>query len=240
MFGTYIEDRSNIDQVWPTLNADAVAMKVISRDVIHKTDMSAVRLNIGNPDQAKQTWDEIGASIHAKLPEAKIDGFLFQPMIRGKEVIIGAKRDATFGPVVVFGLGGIFVEAIKDVTMLVAPIGQDEARAMIDGIAGANYLKAFRGANLLTLGHRTPSSSPALNEHPEILRLTQPCDRNTRRSICRRRAIDEMSTSSSVIKTASKIKRQFFIKPTILKSFILSQEAVSSDQHSHQRVRRVR
>lgn len=171
IFGTYVENQSGIDQVWPMLNTNVVAMKVISKDVIHKTDMNAVRLNIENPDQAKQTWDEISASIHSKLPDATIDGFLLQPMVRGKEVIIGAKRDATFGPVVVFGLGGIFVEALKDVTMLVAPISHEEAKTMIEGIAGANYLKAFRGAKPVDIdgiANTIVAISRLMNEHPEI------------------------------------------------------------------------
>ena len=171
IFGTFVRSQSEIDTVWPTLNTDAVAMKAISKDVIHKTELSAVRLNISSPEDAKRVWDEIVSSVHAKLPDAAIDGMLFQPMVRGKEVIIGAKRDATFGPVVVFGLGGIFVEALKDVSMLVAPINHNEARAMLEGISGANYLKAFRGAKPVDLdgiADTIVAISRLMTEHPEI------------------------------------------------------------------------
>lgn len=171
IFGTFVESTENIDAIWPTLNTDAVAMKAISKDVIHKTDLQAVRLNITGPEEAKRVWEEIATSIHSKLPDATIDGMLLQPMVRGKEVIIGAKRDATFGPVVVFGLGGIFVEALRDVTMLIAPINHEEAKTMIEGISGINYLKAFRGAkpiNLDAVADTIVAISRLMNEHPEI------------------------------------------------------------------------
>lgn len=170
IFGTFVRKQEEIDTIWSTFTG-AIAMKVISKDVIHKTDLSAVRLNIESPAEAKQVWNEIVASIHVKLPNAMIDGMLLQPMVRGKEVIIGAKRDATFGPIVVFGLGGIFVEALKDVAMLVAPIEHMEAKTMIEHIAGANYLKAFRGAKPVAiddLANTIVSISHLVNEHPEI------------------------------------------------------------------------
>lgn len=171
IFGTFVESAADIDTTWPTLHTDMIAMKAISKDVIHKTDLQAVRLNITEPGEAKRVWEEITTSIHSKLPDATIDGMLLQPMVRGKEVIIGAKRDATFGPVVVFGLGGIFVEALKDVTMLVAPINHEEAKTMIEGISGVNYLKTFRGAKPVDIdgiANIIVAISRLMNEHPEI------------------------------------------------------------------------
>ena len=171
IFGTFVRNISDIPEVWPTLRADSVAIKAISKDVIHKTDAHAVRLNITSAEDAKQAWEEITTLIHIKAAEATIDGMLLQPMVRGKEVIIGAKRDATFGPVVVFGLGGIFVEALRDVAMRVAPVEHEAAVAMLDDISGANYLKAFRGAKPVdrdAIANVVVAISRLMMYHPEI------------------------------------------------------------------------
>lgn len=121
------------------------AMKVMSEQVIHKTDIGGVALNINSIAEAEAVWDRISKSVNAKSPSAKIDGFVVQPMTKGIELIIGMKRDPNFGPVIMFGLGGIFVEVLKDVSMRLAPIETDEAAQMINEIKCSPILKGARG-----------------------------------------------------------------------------------------------
>ena len=145
VFGSLARTREEAQSVFDALGVEKIAMKVVSQDVIHKTDVQAVRLNI-EKENLLNTWDEITSGVKTRAPHATIEGMLLQPMVRGKEIIIGMKRDATFGPVIVFGLGGIFVELLSDVAMRIAPFSEEEARAMIDEIAGVKYLEGFRGS----------------------------------------------------------------------------------------------
>lgn len=124
---------------WP------LAMKVISAEVIHKTDWGGVKLNLKSLSEAQTAWSAIVKNIKAKTPRAKIDGMWLQPMLTGREVLIGAKRDPNFGPVIVFGLGGIFVETLKDVALRIAPLNAAEAAAMILDIKGYKILQGTRG-----------------------------------------------------------------------------------------------
>ena len=127
------------------LGAGPFIMKAISRDVIHKTDMSAVKLDIKNVEESEGAWDEIVSSVKSKNPQAVIEGILVQTMVSGKEVIIGMKRDATFGPTILFGLGGIFTEALKDTSLRIAPVSKEVALEMIHEIRGINILTGLRG-----------------------------------------------------------------------------------------------
>ena len=120
-------------------------MKISSEQIVHKTEMSGVKLNIASLAEAKLAWDEMSAGVLKKVPGAKIDGFVVQPMVKGTEVIIGMKRDPNFGPVIIFGLGGIFVEILKDVSMRLAPVDENEALLMINEIKSAAVLKGARG-----------------------------------------------------------------------------------------------
>lgn len=121
------------------------AMKVMSEQVVHKTDVGGVELNINSVAEAEAAWERVSKSICAKSPGAKIDGFIIQPMIKGTELIIGMKRDPNFGPVIMFGLGGIFVEVLKDVSMRLAPVEMSEAVQMISEIKSSPILKGARG-----------------------------------------------------------------------------------------------
>ena len=122
------------------------AMKILSDDVIHKTDMGGVITNILDQKQAKESYDRIIINIKSKVPDAKIDGILTQKMFSGTEIIIGMKRDSQFGPVILFGLGGVFVEIMKDVSMGIAPINKKQAIEMINSIKGISLLKGARGS----------------------------------------------------------------------------------------------
>ncbi len=120
-----------------------LVLKVSSADILHKTDIGAVKTNIKNQEELKQAWKDISET--AKKIKAKVEGILAQEMIFGNEVIIGMKRDLQFGPVLMFGLGGIFVEVLKDVALRIAPVKKSEAIKMIKEIKGYRLLKGIRG-----------------------------------------------------------------------------------------------
>jgi len=124
-----------------------VALKASSPDLLHKTEAGVIRLNLSSPGDVEQAFDEIAERAKSWNAEARLDGILVEEMIAGeiREVIVGARRDLRFGPVVTFGLGGIFVEAIRDFAVWPAPLSVDEARELIRKIRGYSILTAFRG-----------------------------------------------------------------------------------------------
>ncbi len=123
-----------------------VVMKVMSKDVVHKFDAKGVILNINSNQEAEQAYDRIHKNVQKKHPGAKIDGILVEQMIpEGQEVILGVKRDPSFGPVIMFGLGGIYVEIFKDVSFRVAPLDKETAQEMINDTRAATLLKGARG-----------------------------------------------------------------------------------------------
>lgn len=123
-----------------------VVMKIESPDVHHKSDMGGVRLNIRSRDEVMQTYTELMDSVARAAPQARVAGVLVQPMIKaGVEVIIGARRDPQFGPLLVVGLGGVFVELLADVSVAPVPVSREQARAMLLGLRGAQVLRGARG-----------------------------------------------------------------------------------------------
>jgi acyl-CoA synthetase (NDP forming) len=124
-----------------------VVMKLASADITHKTDVGGVRVDIGNAQELHAAWREMMASVRAAAPNARVDGVVLQRMVTGgRETIVGISRDPRFGALVMFGLGGVFVEALRDVVFRVAPIDAREARDMLQGIRGARVLTGIRGA----------------------------------------------------------------------------------------------
>jgi acetate---CoA ligase (ADP-forming) len=125
-----------------------VVMKVVSADIPHKTDVGGVRLKLADGDAVSRAFDGILRDVGAAAPAAKIDGCLVAPMIGGNgvETIIGVTSDALFGPVVMFGLGGVLVEALGDVVFRVAPFDEAEAHRMIREIRAYRVLAGVRGA----------------------------------------------------------------------------------------------
>jgi acyl-CoA synthetase (NDP forming) len=124
-----------------------VALKASSPDLLHKTDAAVIRLGLKTPDEVEQAFEEISAKAKKWNPEVRLDGVLVEEMIGGeaREVIVGARQDLRFGPVITFGLGGVFVEAIRDFSVWPAPLTLDEARETIGRIRGYRILTAFRG-----------------------------------------------------------------------------------------------
>ena len=134
-----------------------VVMKVISPDIVHKSDVGGVALGIEDATQTRAAYDAMLRDVRRRAPNATIDGVLVQQMVRGGlETIVGVSHDRLFGPLVMFGLGGIYVEALRDVVFRVAPIGELDAQDMLDGIRGAQILAGMRG--------RAGANRPALAE----------------------------------------------------------------------------
>ncbi len=127
--------------------ATPVAMKIVSPDILHKTEAGGVVVDVRGEQAVAQAYDRIIANARAYDPDAEITGVQVQQMLTGgQEVIVGATTDPTFGKVVVFGLGGVLVEVLKDVTFRLAPVSGEEATSMLDDIAAAEVLKGARGA----------------------------------------------------------------------------------------------
>ena len=124
-----------------------VALKASSPDLLHKTEAGVIRLGVESPEEVERAFEEIVAKAKKWDPQARLDGVLVEEMIGGdtREVIVGARQDLRFGPIVTFGLGGVFVEAIRDFAVWPAPLTLDEAREMIRRIRGYRILTAFRG-----------------------------------------------------------------------------------------------
>jgi len=128
-----------------------VAMKVASPDIIHKSDIVGVKIGLNNEGDAKKAYEDIIKSARKKAPKAKLKGVYIQKMGQGTEVIIGMKRDEQFGPVLMFGLGGIFVEVFKDISFRVLPIDKKQAIEMISEIKSSSILKGTRGKKPVNL-----------------------------------------------------------------------------------------
>lgn len=123
-----------------------VVLKIVSPDILHKTEAGGVLVGLDSAEAVAQGYDRIVASAREYNADASITGVQVQRMLtEGQEVIVGATTDPTFGKVVVFGLGGVLVEVLKDVTFRLAPLSHEEARSMVDGIAAHEILDGVRG-----------------------------------------------------------------------------------------------
>lgn len=152
-----------------------VAMKVVSPDIVHKSDAGGVCLKIKSVEQAQKTFEEIIENAEKFNPSARIDGVLVEEMAKGGvEVILGATRDPSFGPMCMFGLGGIFVEALKDVTFRLAPMWELSAEKMIASIKAYRVLKGIRGnppVDIDAIKFSILRLSQMVSAHPEISEL---------------------------------------------------------------------
>jgi len=123
-----------------------VVVKVSSDDILHKSDAGGVILGVGSADAVRDAVRKVTAAARAYKADARVDGVLVQQMaLPGREVIVGVKRDAQFGPVIMFGLGGVYVEVLRDVTFRVAPLTMQDAEEMIAEVRSARVLGPFRG-----------------------------------------------------------------------------------------------
>jgi acetyltransferase len=123
-----------------------VVLKVASPDISHKTDVGGVALGLSDADALRQAWERMDRTVRARAPHARIEGFEVEAQIPGgKEVLIGVERDPSFGPIIVFGLGGIYVEVLRDVTFRLAPVRPLSARHMIESVKAFPLLQGVRG-----------------------------------------------------------------------------------------------
>lgn len=153
-----------------------VALKIVSPQILHKSDVGGVVLNVNDGKTAIEEFEAITRRALEHVPNAIIDGVLVQQMAaqEGQEIILGMNRYPLYGPLLMFGLGGIFVEVFRDVVFRVAPIGRNEAHGMVNGIKGAKILQGYRGKPVLdveTLERSLVSLSAMVMDHPEIHEL---------------------------------------------------------------------
>ena len=149
-----------------------VVLKVASSDVIHKSDVGGVKTSLMNGAQVRRAYREIISSIKEKQPGAVIEGISVQKMARpGVEIIIGMSKDSQFGPVLMFGLGGILVEVLKDVSFRIVPLTRRDAREMIREVKGYPLLEGYRGqepADIVYLEDMLLQISDFAEQTPEI------------------------------------------------------------------------
>jgi acyl-CoA synthetase (NDP forming) len=123
-----------------------VAMKVLSPDIAHKSDVGGVRLGVRDATEAAAAYGAMLAEVRAEAPAARVTGALLSPMVTGGvETVLGVVRDPVFGPLVMFGLGGVFVEAFRDVAFRLAPVDRAGAVSMLRSIKGSALLRGVRG-----------------------------------------------------------------------------------------------
>lgn len=149
-----------------------VVMKIVSPDILHKTEAGGVIVGVKSADDAATAYDTIIANAKKYKADAKIVGVQVQQMIKGgQEVIVGAMTDDSFGKLVAFGMGGVLVEVLKDVTFRLAPATREDAASMLDGIQAAEILKGVRGAkpvNREALENTVVRVSQLVSDFPEI------------------------------------------------------------------------
>jgi acetate---CoA ligase (ADP-forming) subunit beta len=150
-------------------------LKVVSADVAHKSDVGGVRLGLDSKEEVEEAFGEIMADVKTARPDARIEGVAVQRMApAGTEVIIGMSKDAQFGPVMMFGLGGVLVEVLKDVAFRIVPLEPKDAREMVREIKGFPVLEGVRGqapVDLNALEKLILMVSEFVEAHPEIEEL---------------------------------------------------------------------
>jgi len=170
-----VRDRGELAGVAAQFGDAPLVMKVVSKDILHKSDAGGVRLGLRGEADLVRAWDDILASCRACLPDADIEGVLVAPMARkGTEVIVGVMRDPIFGPVLMFGLGGIFVEILEDVAFRAIPLTRHDAASMIDQIKARKVLKGARGAEAVDTGALVElllTVSAIVEAYPELAEL---------------------------------------------------------------------
>ncbi len=152
-----------------------VVLKIVSPDIIHKSDAGGVLVNLKNATEVTSGYRKIMENAKSYKPDAKIVGVLVQEMApQSTEIIVGAMKDPQFGQTIMFGLGGIFVEVLKDVNFRIAPLTADDAKEMITQLKAYPLLKGFRNtppADINALISILCSTSRLVMEHPEIKEL---------------------------------------------------------------------
>ena len=152
-----------------------VALKVSSPDIVHKSDAGGVQLNLDTPEAVEKAYGELLAKVKNSFPQAKIDGVLVNKMApAGQEVIIGMNRDPQFGPIILFGLGGVLVEIFRDVALRHPPLSREDALEMIQQIKGYPVLAGYRGqppVDMKALADCLMAVAQLAEENPHIVEI---------------------------------------------------------------------
>ncbi|MFX1505540.1 MAG: acetate--CoA ligase family protein [Promethearchaeota archaeon] len=151
-----------------------IVIKVSSQDIIHKSDIGGVVTGIRNIDDLEKEFRQMQLRISQKVPDAKIEGYIIERMESGIELLVGSTIDPMFGPILAFGLGGIYVEVLKDVVFRLIPIEREDATEMLSEIKAAKILDGIRGQPPIdkkALVDLLLQTSDFINQHPEIEEL---------------------------------------------------------------------
>jgi acyl-CoA synthetase (NDP forming) len=152
-----------------------VVLKIVSPDIVHKSDVGGVELDLRDAGSVRHAYQRIMKNVKRHNAKAKIVGMIVQEMApAGTEVIVGAVKDPQFGPAMMFGLGGIFVEVLKDVTFRIAPVDEGEAREMISEVKAYPLLKGYRNlppADIDAIVRILVDASTLVTDHEEIKEL---------------------------------------------------------------------
>ena len=152
-----------------------VAMKIVSPDILHKSDLGGVRLNLSSRSQVRDNYDLMMMRIGRRAPEARLEGVYIEKMCPlGRETIIGMTRDPQFGPMLMFGMGGIFVEVLKDVSFHLAPITSEEALQMLESTRSYKLLTGTRGqagVDLQAIAGSLQRMSQLVTDFPQITEM---------------------------------------------------------------------
>jgi acyl-CoA synthetase (NDP forming) len=152
-----------------------IVLKIVSQDIIHKSDIGGVIVGLKNAGDIRRGYKQILQNVNKHDPKARIAGILVQEMAPAStEVIVGATKDPQFGPAIMFGLGGVFVEVLKDVTFRIAPITQDDACEMITEVKAYPLLKGYRNtppADIDAITKILLNTSRLVTDHVEIKEL---------------------------------------------------------------------
>jgi len=152
-----------------------VALKISSPDIVHKSDAGGVQLNLNTPAEVEKAYDEMLTKVQKSFPQAQIDGVLINKMAPpGQEVIIGMNRDPQFGPIILFGLGGVLVEIFRDVALRHPPLTREDAFEMIQDIKGYPVLAGYRGqpsVDMNALADCLVAVAQLAEENPKIVEI---------------------------------------------------------------------
>ncbi len=166
-----VKNKSEIKKSFDKL-AKPIVMKILSPDVIHKTDVGGIVLGVTTIEEAEKSFNKIISNVNTHLPKAKIEGItMMETAKEGLELIIGAKRDKVFGPVILFGAGGIFVELISDVAVTIGPFDREKLKNLIASTSVSKIIKGYRKNTIYNekkLIDVLMGLAQLISEHPEI------------------------------------------------------------------------
>ena len=151
-----------------------IVLKVISEDVIHKSDSGGVKVGIRSDDELSKSYQEMMENVLSFYPDAKIEGVSVEEMVSGVELLIGTNTDSQFGKMIALGIGGIFVEVYKDVSFRLIPVSSKDVKNMIEEIKGRAMFDGFRGMPKVNLGELTAlilTISELIEKYPIIYEM---------------------------------------------------------------------